>query len=270
MTCGGHVDVFLEPISPLDKSAKDIFAKVQTAIQNNWRATLLSLVCENNGAGNTTGRWLIVDNGKTVETTGNTVDRIDSNLEELLHVNRPQLKALDKEGFHLFAEPIRPTSTVFIFGAGHISTFLCRLAKMTGFWVVVVDDRKEFANRERFPDADEIIAAPFPSVFEKTTIDDRAYIAIITRGHLHDLEVLRLSLQHPTAYIGMIGSRRKIDMTYQTLMAEGISEQTFKKVHSPIGLEINAETPEEIAISIAAELIKARALHHQQGLLSGS
>jgi len=159
----------------------------------------------------------------------------------------------------LFWERIAPQDVLYLFGAGHISTCLAPLAKKIGFRVVVIDDRSEYCNRERFPEADEVIVAPFTEVFNQITITPTSYVAIVTRGHLFDLTVLKSALCYKPAYIGMIGSLRKIKMVFASLAAEGISEERLKEVHAPIGLDLGGETPEEIAISIAAELIKERA-----------
>ena len=147
---------------------------------------------------------------------------------------------------------------MYLFGAGHICTFVAPLAKMVGFRVAVIDDREEFANRERFPNADEIIVCPFADAFDRIAISANAYVAIVTRGHLHDRDVLNAALQTDAGYIGMIGSRRKRDIIYASLMKEGFSAARLKEVHSPIGADIGGETPEEIAISIVAELIAER------------
>jgi xanthine dehydrogenase accessory factor len=125
--------------------------------------------------------------------------------------------------------------------------------------VVVIDDRPTFANRERFPEAEEVLVAGFDEVFDRLKIDENAYLVIVTRGHIYDGNVLEQALRTRARYIGMIGSRRKIGTLYANLMKKGISRDLLKRVHAPIGLDIAAETPEEIAISIMAELIQVRA-----------
>jgi len=180
-------------------------------------------------------------------------------LETLDDIKIPTLMELEPGGPLIFAEVVKPDDVLYLFGAGHVSTFIAPLAKMVGFHVVVIDDRKEFANQDRFPSADEIIVLPFSDAFKRLTITSCTYIAIVTRGHIYDREVLEFALQRSSGYIGMIGSRRKRDLVYQSLMDEGFSAQRLKEVHSPIGLEIGAETPEEIAVSIVGELVKERA-----------
>ena len=158
----------------------------------------------------------------------------------------------------VFVEPILPEPCLLIFGGGHISLFLSKLGKMVGFKVVIIDDRSEFANRERFPEADEVIARDFPAAFPHLTTNRASYIAIVTRGHLHDETVLEWAAKTDAAYIGMIGSRKKNQAVFSHLQAKGITDKRLKEVHAPIGLNINANTPEEIAVSIVAEIIKAR------------
>jgi xanthine dehydrogenase accessory factor len=158
----------------------------------------------------------------------------------------------------VFVEPIAPKPCLYIFGGGHISLFLATLAKLVGFKVVVVDDRPEFANPERFPDADEVIAHDFPLAFSGLTINKSSYIAIVTRGHLQDETVLEWAVKTDAAYIGMIGSRKKNQTVFSHLQTKGVLKKRLQEIHAPIGLNINAETPEEIALSIIAEIIKVR------------
>lgn len=164
----------------------------------------------------------------------------------------------------IIVDPMRKLKTVYCFGGGHVAMPTVRITAMAGFRVVVLDDRDEFANAERFPDADEIrIIKDYNRALEGMEIDEDSYIVILTRGHQYDREVLEQSLRTDAGYIGMISSRRKRDTIYKALMAEGVSRERLEYVHSPIGLDIGAETPEEIAISIVSELISVR--QKQQG-----
>ena len=124
--------------------------------------------------------------------------------------------------------------------------------------MVVIDDRKMFANRDRFPEADEIVVSKFETCFERLPINEESYLVIVTRGHLYDGFVLEQAVKTNARYIGMIGSRKKIRILYQNLMKNGVSKEVLDKVYAPIGIDINSETPEEIAVSIVAELIKIR------------
>ncbi len=157
-------------------------------------------------------------------------------------------------------EPLGISGTLFIFGAGHVSQKLASLAKMVEFYTVVLDDRQEWANRARFETADEIRVPPsMERAFEDLGVDEDSSIVIVTRGHLGDKVVLARALETPAAYVGMIGSRRKRDLVYKELEGEGVKPEELARVHSPIGLSIGADTPEEIAVSIVAELIQERA-----------
>ncbi len=162
----------------------------------------------------------------------------------------------------IFIEPILPQLTLYIFGAGHISLSISKMAKMVGFRVVVIDDRDEFANSKRFPEADEILAEDFSSALSRLRINDSSYIAIVTRGHQFDEKVLEWAITTGARYIGMIGSKKKNEVILAHLQSKGISKDVLEGVHSPIGLDIGAETPEEIALSIVAELI---AIKRQEG-----
>jgi len=158
----------------------------------------------------------------------------------------------------VFIEPVIPAPVLYIFGAGHVGLNVCKVAALAGFEVVVCDDREQYANRERFPDAREIHVGEMDEVLSELLPSAASYIVIVTRGHRHDMRVLRWALDTPAHYIGMIGSGRKVLTIFQQLEAEGVSRESFRRVFAPIGLEISAAMPEEIAISIVAELIAIR------------
>ena len=159
----------------------------------------------------------------------------------------------------VFVEPVEPEAVLVLFGAGHISTFVAPLARTVGFRVCVIDDREEFANPDRFPTADRILVCPVTEAFDQIAVTPATYLAIVTRGHAHDRDALRAALTTRPAYLGMIGSRRKRDLIYASLIEEGIPAEDLRRVHCPIGTAIGAETPQEIAVSIVAELIQVRA-----------
>jgi xanthine dehydrogenase accessory factor len=158
----------------------------------------------------------------------------------------------------IFVEPILPPALLYIFGAGHVSVNLYKVARSAGFDVTVVDDREAYANRERFPEAKEIIAEEFDRALARLSPGESAYLVIVTRGHRDDMRVLRWAVQTPARYIGMIGSKRKTITIFRELTKEGLSAKLFERVHAPVGLDIGAITPEEIAVAITAELIAAR------------
>ncbi|HEY7352304.1 MAG TPA: XdhC/CoxI family protein [Terriglobales bacterium] len=158
----------------------------------------------------------------------------------------------------IFIEPVLPPATLYIFGAGHVSRSLYRTATNAGFDVTVIDDRESYANRERFPEAKEVIAEDFDKATARLNPNETSYIVIVTRGHKDDMRVLRWAVQTRARYIGMIGSRRKAITIFRELVKEGLSERLFEHVHAPVGLDIGAITPEEIAVAITAELIATR------------
>jgi xanthine dehydrogenase accessory factor len=157
----------------------------------------------------------------------------------------------------IFVEPILPQPVLYLFGGGHVSAALARVAHQAGFAIGVVDDREAFANRERFPMAQEVFTS-YEAAFEGIKPNAATYLAIVTRGHKEDMRVLRWAVDTAARYIGMIGSRRKVLSVYKALEEDGVSAEKLARVFAPIGLEIGALTPEEIAVSIAAELIAVR------------
>ncbi len=162
----------------------------------------------------------------------------------------------------LIFDAVHIGGTAYLFGAGHVSKAVAALARMVGFHVVVLDDRAEFANVERFPGCAVQVIDSFERLPE-LAIDANSYLLIITRGHLFDRVVLEWALNTPAGYIGMIGSRSKREAIYSHLREQGVPKERLDEVHSPIGLAIGAETPEEIAVSVIAELIQTRAAARQ-------
>ncbi len=158
----------------------------------------------------------------------------------------------------IFVEPILPQAVLYIFGAGHVSVNLYRAARNAGFEVSVIDDRETYANQERFPDAKEVIAEDFAKAFTRIVPNEASYIVIVTRGHRDDMRVLAWAVTTQARYIGMIGSKRKTITIFRELTKQGLPANLFEKVHAPVGLDIGAITPEEIAIAITAELIAVR------------
>lgn len=158
----------------------------------------------------------------------------------------------------VFFEAILPDETIVILGAGHIASPLCQMAKTVGFRVVVIDDREDFANMQRFPLADQVIAGPFEGVLKDFPLNYHTYVVLVTRGHLHDKECLRQIIGKPLAYLGIIGSRRRLAGVFNLLEKEGYDRAMLEQVHGPIGLPIGAQTPEEIAVSIISEIISVR------------
>jgi len=158
----------------------------------------------------------------------------------------------------IFVEPVLATPTLYLFGGGHVSLHVSKVATLAGFEVVVVDDREAFASKERFPEALETYAGEWEEIFPKLKVNEHSYVLLVTRGHKGDLTCLRWALKTPARYIGMIGSRRKFIEISKVLESEGVPPERLERVFSPIGLDVGAITPEEIAVAVVAEMIAVR------------
>ncbi len=158
----------------------------------------------------------------------------------------------------VFVEPVVPQPRAFIFGGGHISKSISKVASIAGFATAIIDNREAYANRERFPEADEVFAEEYEDVFPKLPIRDTSYVIIVTRGHRDDMRVLRWAAGTNAKYIAMIGSKRKVIGVVKELEKEGIPRSAFERIFAPMGFEIGAITPEEIAVSVVAEMIAVR------------
>ena len=155
-------------------------------------------------------------------------------------------------------DPLEPTPRLFIVGAGHVGWHLGRLAVDAGFRVHVVDDREKFASTERFPGAEEVVAEPIPDWLHRTELPASAFVVVVTRGHTYDLDAMRALAARDLRYLGLIGSRAKVSRIFARLLEEGMPPECLTRIHAPIGLDIGAVTPAEIAISIMAELVAIR------------
>lgn len=200
---------------------------------------------------------------------GSVEERVIKEAIKVIKMGKPQrfdysLKEGEELGMicggdvEVFIEPILSTPTMYIFGGGHIALCLAKMAKLVGFKIVVIDDRPEYANARRFPEAEQTIVEDFAKAFRKIKIDKSGYIVIVTHGHKGDETVLEGALATEAKYIGMIGSKTKNQAIFSHLLAKGIPQEQLDRVHAPIGLEIYSQTPEEIAVSILAEIIKVR------------
>ena len=218
-------------------------------------------------------KLLIRDDGSIVGTVGGGCVEAEvwAAAREVIETEKPRRMSFNLAGdalydnglicggqLEVFIEPVLPVQSLYIFGAGHVSLSLSKVASMAGFRTVVIDNRETFANRERFPEADEVHAQEYEEIMPKLDVNGSAYLAIVTRGHKDDMRVLRWAVGTPAKYIGMIGSKRKAIEVFKELEKEGIGSERLESVHTPIGLEIGAITPEEIAVSVVAELIAVR------------
>lgn len=250
----------------MSKSEK-VLRELLNALDQQRAVALVTVVRAEGSLASAMGRRAVIwELGQHAETRG---DLGLGNLEaqaidaawKVLEARRSRLLNVEAEDgrAQLFVEVQHRPPTLLIVGAGHTALPLAQLGKMCDFGVVVLDDRASFASKERFPMADRVIAAPFEAALRDFPLDEDTYIVLVTRGHQHDVSSLLEVLGRPAAYIGMIGSRRRVRAVFQLLEEErGIPRERFERVHSPIGLDIGSETPAEIAVSIVAEIIKVR------------
>ncbi len=190
-------------------------------------------------------------------------DVIDSEKPRMLRFDLGQEAAYDNGlicggQLNVYVEPVLPVPSAWIFGAGHISKSLSKVATLAGFRTVVIDDRETYANRERFPEAADVIAEEYEDACARLSGNEATYAIIVTRGHRDDMRVLRWAVDQPLRYIGMIGSKRKTLEVVKHLRGEGIELDKLARIHAPMGLEIGAVTPEEIAVAVVAEMIRRR------------
>jgi xanthine dehydrogenase accessory factor len=264
LVCGGNIDIFLEP---LKEDFLNIYEEAARIRQKGGSAVLATLVSvDGDFTKGESSKVLMKASGEKVGSLLGGVElekKILSEREAVLREKKPKILVFSHEdrSVEVLLEPVFCEPTVYIFGGGHVSEQVAPLAKNVNFKLVIIDDREMFANRERFPEADEVIVSEFEKCFDRLNIDDSSYIVIVTRGHLYDGIVLEQAVKTNARYIGMIGSKKKIKTLYEVLVKKGISKEALNRVHAPIGLDINSETPEEIAVSIVAELIKVRGEH---------
>lgn len=166
----------------------------------------------------------------------------------------------------VYIEPVVPDPRLVILGAGHVGKALARLAKSCGFRVTVTDDRAEYANRDHLPDAGEVVVNDFSTIFSRVAVDDGTYIVVATRGHNHDLDAVTAALRTPARYIGLLGSKRKKALLARSLREAGFDDDAVSRVIIPVGLSIGSVTPEEIAVSIMAQIIERRREHERSGI----
>ena len=258
LNCGGNVEIFTEPLLP--GRDETLLAEIKRIIAARGSAVLATLV-----AGGDAHRKLLIDaTGEQWGSLGHfEVDQhIIGAFNALETIPEGLLKVIDLEvdGHEqkVFLESICPEPTLYLFGGGHVAYAIAQIAHTVGFRIVVIDDRPMFANRERFPMASETLTLDMDTAFEHLSIDELSYIVAVTRGHQHDKPIIRQAVKTKAGYIGMIGSRRKTALMWKDLEAEGIARAVLEGVHAPIGLDIGADTPEEIAVSVVSELIQVR------------
>jgi xanthine dehydrogenase accessory factor len=259
----------------------DIFEEINRLKREGKRAALATIVNVHGSIPSVmAAKMLVREDGSIIGTVGGGCVEGDVRKEamEVMRSEKPHTCSFNLDqrpdddtglvcggSLQIFIEPVIPSPRVYIFGAGHVGFNVQKIATIAGFETVVVDDRAVFANRERFPDAADVLSGEMNEIMTELSPCDSSYIVIVTRGHHHDLNVLRWAIDTPAFYIGMIGSARKVLALFEQLKSEGASAECLARVYAPIGIDIAAVTPEEIAVSIVAELIAAR--RHCEGEL---
>ncbi len=266
LTCGGTLEIYLELITP--GSAPVLYQEILRL--NNWnqKSVLATIVHSPDSASvMENGKLLVREDGSFLGTLGNAAveKEVQAAALEVLNKEKPRKLLVhsgksdeDNPAIEIALEPILPQPVCYILGAGHVGQCVSRIAAMAGFKVVVADDREQFANKEKFPDASEALATDWEKLFQTIKPNNSSYLIIVTRGHKEDMTVLRWAVTTEARYIGLIGSRRKVISIYKVLEQDGISREKLERVHAPIGVGIGALTPEEIAVSIVGELIAVR------------
>ena len=253
---------------------REVFTAVAEALERGEPAALVTIVSTTGSTPQRVGaKMLVYADGRTVGTIGGGCYENDAfwKAREAITNRHPQLLHYELDDdfaqetglicggqMSVYIEPIEPSPELYVVGAGHVGLNLANLAHEVGFRVHVVDDREKFANRERFPDALEIVVEDIPAWLERTALPPHAYVVVVTRGHTNDLDAVRALASRDLRYLGLIGSRAKVTRIYDVLLAEGMAPERLKQVHAPIGLDIGAVTPQEIAVSILAELIAVK------------
>jgi xanthine dehydrogenase accessory factor len=261
--CGGIMDVFVERVTPAqvlplpiaDTNVRTNLYETMRASAAQREAVALATVIAGRGAGNQAVVWLDRDAMGSLGL-GELESQALEDARAVLQGRQHRLLRYPAEGVSLFVEVQRRAPELLIVGGGHIAMPLSQMASMCDFAVTVLDDRAAFANRERFPTARQVLAAPLRETVRSMPMDQDSFIVLVTRGHSHDVECLMEVLDRPVAYIGMIGSQRRVDAVFRLLAEEqGIAPEKFDRVYAPIGIAIGARTPAEIAVCILAEMI---------------
>ena len=252
----------------------EVLPAAAAALERGEPAALVTIVRSVGSTPQRVGaKMLVFADGRTIGTIGGGCYENDAlgRAREAIATGRPALVKYDLNDdfveesglicggqMEVYIDPIAPAPPLYVIGAGHVGHQLARVAADAGFRIHVVDDREKFANAERFPGADQIVVDDVPAWLHRAEIPASAYVAIVTRGHRYDLDALRALAARDLRYLGLIGSRAKIVRIFDALEAEGLPVECLERIHAPIGLDLGAITPAEIAVSIVAEMIAVR------------
>ena len=253
---------------------QEVFSALSEALQRGEEVALVTIVASTGSTPQRVGaKMLVYADGRTVGTIGGGCYENEAfwKAREAIKNRKPvSLKFELNDDFaqesglvcggqmEVFVEPLEPSPELYVFGAGHVGYFVAKMAHEVAFKVHVVDDREKFANVERFGDGIDVIVDHIPTWLASNTLPPTAYAVIVTRGHTHDLDALRALTASPHRYLGLIGSKAKVKRIFDVLLDEGMPVESLKGIHAPIGLDIGAITPQEIAVSILAELIAVK------------
>jgi xanthine dehydrogenase accessory factor len=258
LVCGGTMYFLIDPYrSEKSKLNTEILNEMSKAYQGELSLVLATIVNSNNTE--SIGQKLILkDNGDLLGDISDEglIKKISKEAPELM--NFGTCKIIEEDEVQIFVEGITTDPAILIAGGGHVGKAIAPLAKASGFKVWIVDDRKDFANKDRFPEAEKIVNGNFEKAFKELPIRKNTFIIIATRGHNFDDLVLENAAKTDAKYVALLGSKRKAILIYESLLKKGISEERLKEIRSPAGLDIGARTPNEIAVSIVAEMISFR------------
>ena len=252
MVCGGNGELLINYIDAEDENNIKVFEKAVDVVENNKKGWIVTIIFNQEDK----KQVVFVDDKGNITGEFGGDDTIKFKLQNGIGTLGIHSDVIDTERY--IVEKVHSSGKAFVFGAGHVSKEVATILNLIEFDTIVIDDREDFANKDRFPDSKVVVLDKMDEITDMG-IDDDSYILIITRGHLYDYNVLEWALKTNAYYIGMIGSKTKIKMTYDKIRQAGFTDEDIKRVHAPIGIDLAAKTPAEIAVSIAGELINERA-----------
>ena len=253
---------------------EDVFAAVAEALKRGEPAALVTIIRAQGSTPQRVGaKMLVFPDGRIVGTIGGGCYENEAfwKARTAIETRQPVIAKYELADdlaedsglicggqMEVYIEPLEPAPALYLVGAGHVSYHLGQAAHTVGFKLHVIDDREKFANTERFPDAEEIVVDSIPEWLTQAELPAHAFAVILTRGHRHDLDALRALAPKDLRYLGLIGSRAKVARLYAALEAEGVAPEQLRRIHAPVGLDLGAVTPQEIAVSILAEMIAVK------------
>ena len=259
LVCGGTMYFLLDPIRK-PEIAKEFNDEVVAAYEGGAPVAVASLMKTSEGADLTIGAKLLIrENGSTSGSLGDEIlDSHAMNSARKLMAMGKNDYVTAESGDEYFVEAYTTPPTLVLAGGGHVSKAISNIAASLGFRIFIIDDREEFSNPDRFPEAEQTVVSDYGSAFEKLPIGTNSFVVIATRGHRYDASATASAMRTPASYVGLLGSKRKTILIFEELFAEGFTMEEVQSVRSPIGLNISARTPEEIALSIMAEIVGFR------------